>query len=1123
MKTTLIFLIIFLCFFSSTKAQNVTNLDSLEATLKNLSWNKLNSIGKKYRDNNEFKKSEIYLRKAIEVAENQNGKDSLYAISCEELGIVYYYQGILTKVEPLWQEAKEVRQKVLGENHYEYINSCNNLANVYQNQGQYDKAAPLFIEAIKLFEEAVGREHSRYTTYQNNLADVYFAQGKYQKAEPLYVEIRGKYAQEFGKKHPNYTKASYNLAVSYYRQKMYKEAVLLFFEVKENYAQTVGKQHPTYILTCNYLASSYELQGLYQKAEPLYLEVVEIKKQIVGEEHIEYAEVCVYLAILYFQQGLYEKAEPLFVKVKDIYFKKFGNQHTVYASACHNLATLYDEQGLYQKAESLYIEAKDIYLNKLRRSEKYADVCNNLAILYQNLGLYEKAKNHYREAQVIYLKLLGKQDKKYSVLLNNLANLYQIQKNYQKAEQLYLVSKNIEEELKGKQHLDYGSACNNLASLYYEQSLYKKAETLHLEAQNIYTETVGKNHPYYANSCNNLANLYNEQGLLEKAEKLHLQAKEIIEKTYGKQHPDYALYCRNLAQVYFSQNEYQKAESQYLEMTENKIAQIKTLFPIMSEEEKREYLSSIQYFFSKSNYFITQYYKQKPEISRELFNQQLFKKGILFSSTQKMKKQILNSGDSSLIHQYEDWRGQKEKYVKIIQTPIKDRDNNIDIKQMANQINDLEKEISKKSELFKQNTQTKKFTWSDVQEKLSKNEAVVEVIRLVEYTSKAKAIDTLYVALIISKETKDYPELLILENGKELENDALSLYQNSIEFQLEDNESYNQYWKPIQDKLDSLSSLSNQNSYAKIYFSPDGIYHKININTLLNPKKGTYLVEEQNIQLITSSRDLLKQKGEKNTYLSKNYNTYKAYLLGYPAYNLNPNTKSEGSGKDRSLNGLQRIVGQQTIVPVLEGTKTETNQIHELFSKNEIAVTLFQNTEATEENIKSLQNPTILHLATHGFFISEDTQSEKVTTVQEAEDRNLMKNPFLRSGLLLAGCQNPQIGEEDGILSAQEVMNLNLDKTELVVASACETGLGDIQSGEGVYGLQRAFRQAGAKTLIMSLWKVSDEATQLLMVTFYEEFLSGKSKREAFKIAQLKLKEKYSEPYYWGAFVMVGE
>jgi len=154
-----------------------------------------------------------------------------------------------------------------------------------------------------------------------------------------------------------------------------------------------------------------------------------------------------------------------------------------------------------------------------------------------------------------------------------------------------------------------------------------------------------------------------------------------------------------------------------------------------------------------------------------------------------------------------------------------------------------------------------------------------------------------------------------------------------------------------------------------------------------------------------------------------------------------------------------------------------------------------------------------LHIATHGYF-QPDNKAEN--------------NPLLRSGLMLSGAGSTIRGisnssGEDGILTAYEAMNLNLDNTDLVILSACETGLGDIKNGEGVYGLQRAFKVAGAKTLVMSLWKVSDEATQELMVTFCKNWLLSGNKREAFLLAQKALKAKYPEPYYWGAFVMVGE
>ncbi len=167
--------------------------------------------------------------------------------------------------------------------------------------------------------------------------------------------------------------------------------------------------------------------------------------------------------------------------------------------------------------------------------------------------------------------------------------------------------------------------------------------------------------------------------------------------------------------------------------------------------------------------------------------------------------------------------------------------------------------------------------------------------------------------------------------------------------------------------------------------------------------------------------------------------------------------------------------------------------------------------------------PNVLHIATHGFFQGDVEGEIKYNT-----------NPLYRSGILLSGAAetleskpdlrgNVQTGKEDGILTAFEALNLNIDNTDLVVLSACETGLGEIRNGEGVFGLQRAFKLAGARTILMSLWKVNDQTTQELMVSFYENWLGGMSKRAAFDKAQTQLKTNYPHPYYWGAFVLIGE
>ena len=203
------------------------------------------------------------------------------------------------------------------------------------------------------------------------------------------------------------------------------------------------------------------------------------------------------------------------------------------------------------------------------------------------------------------------------------------------------------------------------------------------------------------------------------------------------------------------------------------------------------------------------------------------------------------------------------------------------------------------------------------------------------------------------------------------------------------------------------------------------------------------------------------------------------------------------------------------------------NSIEQLLNKSQWSVNSYLNKDASEEKIKTIKSPDILHIATHGFFIPE---KENEKTIVYSKDISLASdNPLTRSGLLLAGVEKNMKGnasrlpgEEDGILTALEVMNLNLDHTDLVVLSACETGSGEIRNGEGVYGLQRAFLVSGANNLIMSLWKVSDEATQELMIGFYTQLLTTKDKVAAFHKAQLELKKKYESPFYWGAFVLIG-
>jgi CHAT domain-containing protein len=291
--------------------------------------------------------------------------------------------------------------------------------------------------------------------------------------------------------------------------------------------------------------------------------------------------------------------------------------------------------------------------------------------------------------------------------------------------------------------------------------------------------------------------------------------------------------------------------------------------------------------------------------------------------------------------------------------------------------------------------------------------------------------------------------------------------------------------------------------------------------------------------MVGSTKDIVKRLPDKGLPTS-------VVLLGFPDYK---EQEAENGVNDAVLGDAVQKDIQKTFsekIPRLEGTKKEVEDIARLAKQYNLKTEVYLAKQASEGAVKKLRSPWVLHIATHGFYASpeklkvEERKTKRVMTQQlmtpKEENRAFdvpVENPLLRAGLLLAGAEKTLYQDslrqgswqkEDGILTAQEAMNLYLDDTELVVLSACETGLGYISQGEGVYGLQRSFQQAGARAVIMSLWKVNDEVTQKLMTAFYTNWLQKKmSKREAFQQAKAQIRKQYPNPFFWGAFVMIGD
>ena len=1010
----------------------------------------------------------------------------------------------------------------------EHWNDLNQMGMRLVQQEKLNEALVYFQKAkIRALYE-FGREHKTYATAVFNLAYLFGALNNHAAALPLFSFAKDFQAKMMGKEDPTYIATLRLLLNTYVTMGHYREAVPLAAELSDYNAKVLGKTHPDYAQSLNTLAVMYWNLADYPSAIALYSQSGEIYSNAPGKES-DYATTLSNLGTLYTALNDYPKALHLFTEAQQIRAKAFGKQHPDYANSLHNLGQFYFSIGAYTKSEAYFLEAKTIQEKSLGKEHpEYSVTINNLALVYSTMGDFAKAIPLYEERIAIDAKAFGKEHPENVPPLNNLGSVFVKMGTYQKAEPLFLEAMHITEKALGRDHPNYSISLNNLASLYSDMGAFSKAEPLLLEAINIRAKVFGKMHSAYATSLNNLAYFHWRTENYSKAIPLLMEAKDIRFKALGAEHPDYVVTLNNLGELHTIQAEYQKAEPFYLESISKKLLHIARFFPSLSENEKKAFYATSKPNFQNFETFCLARVADHPAILNDWFNLRLSIKGLLFNTSNKMRERILTGGDTVLIELYNQWKAKKDFLAKVYQMTTEEKQKTgMDEKKLEEEANTIEKLLSLKSELFATAADTQAYTWRDVQQKLKPGEAAIEVVRTERKKGKDKS--TVYAAMFIDRKMKNHPEVIILENGADLEGKFSNYYRNAVKQKIKDELSYNQYWNPIADKIKGA---------RKVYFSADGVYNQINLNTLYNPATGKYVIDEVEVQMVTSTKDLITNTKATRAGIKD------ATLFGYPNYN---NSKMAKPDSSRALNlgqvktaeiktdSATRFFNGENINE-LPGTKIEVETIEALLKKKNIAMHEYMFDKATETEIKRLNNPQVLHIATHGFFLSDlPAPKENERGFAGMEIKKIVENPLLRSGLLFAGVKNAfqsrgttpsgatTNDDEDGILTAYEAMSLDLDQTDLVVMSACETGLGVTSNGEGVYGLQRAFQVAGAKSVLMSLWTVSDEATQQLMTMFYENWLGGKTPREAFRMAQLSLRTKYPEPYYWGAFVLVGE
>jgi CHAT domain-containing protein/tetratricopeptide (TPR) repeat protein len=774
-----------------------------------------------------------------------------------------------------------------------------------------------------------------------------------------------------------------------------------------------------------------------------------------------------------------------------------------------NLARAREALGRYREAESGYRAGIRIMSARAGgKDPEYLNASNAFGRFYQVMGNYEEAERIYREI----IEGIPDSNPIYGITLQNLATLYQLRENYEKAEPLLIEALRLDSMYKGPGDPGYSVSLQNLASLYQKTGRSASAEPLFMKALRIDEMVYGKIHPSYAKKLFNLATLYQDAGKYDLANPLMQESVAIRKKLYGTDHPDYAYGQFGLAMINDLLERDEEARSCYQETLRIYLKQFREIFPALSEKEKTAFYNKFQPVIEAYRDFAVEYAGKDGSVLSDLYDLQLETKAILLNSSSKTRTRILNSGDRELVDLFNQWVSMKEQIARLYRyTTDELAIQGIDIRSLERKSNDLEKELSARSEIYNSLSDTKVITWKDIRSSLGPGEGAIEIIRI----RKNLRNDSIIYAgvVVVAREQSDNPFLVIFPDGNLMETRGYRRYFNSINYHLEDTESYAVYWEPLERVLAGLTTL---------YISSDGIFNKINPNTLFDNGSKKYILEKYKIVFVSNTRDIL--KSGLNTQSSKT-----AELLGYPDYKSGITGADSQNNTNGQSSRLRESFGSG--IALLPGTKREVEYIDSLFKHSNWKTGIYTGREASEDLIKKMNNPGILHLATHGFFLRDDTPRRDVMEDDPAGEATLADNPLLKSGLLLAGAEkglkrSAGITDEDGndgILTAYEAMNLSLDQTSLVVLSACETGLGEIKNGEGIYGLQRAFIVAGSSNLVMSLWKVDDAITQELMTGFYSEWLNGKSLFDAFRETQIRIRSSNPEPYFWGAFILIGD
>jgi CHAT domain-containing protein len=866
-------------------------------------------------------------------------------------------------------------------------------------------------------------------------------------------------------------------------------------------------------------ATILESAAKYEEASRVAVRALELSEKSLVSDKSFIGNLLTRIAFIERTRGNYAKAEELFQRSLAINEKALGREHPQTARAIEGLGLIYLSIDDYVKSEPLLEESVAILEKTLGKEYPTVAAClMNVSLLHQYLGDYDRAVVELQRAIGITEKTLGTDSFLLVKMLNNLGNILVDQHSYNEAEPLFSRGLLILERIYGKEHPHVTIPLQNLGIVARHKKSYKLALDYLWRAEKIREKAYGIDHPQTAALLMNIANVYGSEGKYKEALELHHRALNIVEKRAGTYHSLTMMGLGNLARTYAAQGDIEHAVKYQIRTDEAIEKSISLNLAIGSERQKLAYLNLTANRLNRTISLQVNQASNNPLACNLAAQVVLQRKGRVLdamSTNLSAIRQRLNPEDQALLDQLGTVTEEMARLA--INGPGK-----MDIEEYHKQLKTLEEKRERlESEISRRNAefriQLQPVTLDAVRSAIPENAALIEFATYRKFDPKDENYveaysEPRYIAYVIHNngqlKWKDLGTTKVID-------EAVGTLLKAL------NDPKRQDWKTLarivdQKVMEPIRPLLGETKHLLI--SPDGELNLLPFAALVD-EDGRYQVEHYTFTYLTSGRDLLRMQ-------VSNKSRGKPLLIANPLFGdiqpSKPNSIAKRTPSKEKRRGVTTANNLNEIYfAPLSGTAEEARSIQTIFPE----AVLLSGDSATESALKQSTAPAILHIATHGFFLSESkTASDNSQIATPAIKTNArIENPLLRSGLAFSGA-NLRNNDNDGILTALEASSLNLWGTQLVVLSACDTGVGEVRNGEGVYGLRRAFVLAGGESLVMSLWPVSDYMTRTLMTKYYMNLKRGAGRGEALRQVQLEMlkQKKNLHPFYWANFIQSG-